>query len=120
MAAWRVRCTLPKSTDLFSRTSDWKDGNTARFVKDKKGDQTQSRAKVEFALKMFVGVRGPECLKNAATAVVMRENGECFVTQDVAGVDGSDGKQSLVYLQDLESIRRFNKTYGDSFLRDKS
>jgi hypothetical protein len=72
-------------------------------LRAKKRDQTPSRAK-----------------KNAATAVVMRENGKCFVTQDVAVVDDLDGIQSLVYLQDQESIGSFNKTYGDSFLRSSA
>jgi hypothetical protein len=71
--------------NLFSRTSDWKGGDTARFFKDKKGDQTPSRAKVEIRPKDVCRSSWPECLKNAATAIVMRQNGECFVTQDVAG-----------------------------------
>jgi hypothetical protein len=76
---------------------------SADSLRAKKGDQTPSRAK-----------------KNTATTVVMRENGKCFVTQDVAVVDDLDGIQSLVYLEDQESIGSFNKTYGDSFLRSSA
>lgn len=39
-------------------------------------DANTSRVKVEYSLKMFVGIRGHECFESSMSAVVMRENGE--------------------------------------------
>ncbi len=96
----------------FNRPLDRKSGNSNQ---KEKLDKTPLSVKIEAVLRIFMAVRGPDCLKNNATAVVMRKNDEWFVTQDVSSAEETDGIAALVYLKDLECYERFRKTIAMVF-----